>query len=399
MEKITLSELQERIGNAIGKAIPDYVWITAELGEIKEHPNGHCYLDLIDYSPDGNGVLAKARAVIWSSSYKILKPFFSTSTGSPLQEGMHLLMRVQVQYSNLYGLNLIVNDIDPSFTVGELELLKQKTIARLKQEGMFDMNSTLEMPLLPRKFAIISSRTAAGYIDFTKHLMQNEEGFCFYMKLFPAPMQGEEAPAGIIKALDAIAGELAQNEAEYDAVVLVRGGGASMDLSCFDDYNLAVNIAQFPIPVITGVGHDIDFHVCDMVANKWLKTPTAVADYIIEIFQREAAYIGSLSARLALALSGKIKEQQAMLMRAGDRIANTLGNRILMERNKLDGFEIRLKSALPQEIISKGFGVIYVNEKRVKLASEIGEGDNVEILMKDGSVSFKALNIKRHKRV
>ena len=172
-----------------------------------------------------------------------------------------------------------------------------------------------------------------------------------------------------------------------------------MVLSCFDDYYLAVNIAQFPIPVITGVGHDIDFHVCDMVANKWLKTPTAVADYIIEIFQREAAYIGSLSARLALALSGKIKEQQAMLMRAGDRIANTLGNRILMERNKLDGFEIRLKSALPQEIISKGFGVIYVNEKRVKLASEIGEGDNVEILMKDGSVSFKALNIKRHKRV
>src|SRR5574344_768262 len=233
MEKITLSDLQTMIGNAIGKALPDYVWLTAEIGEVKEHPNGHCYLDLIDYSQDGNGVLAKARAVIWSSSYKVLKPFFETSTGSSLQEGMHLLMRVQVQYSNLYGLSLIVNDIDPSFTVGELELLKQKTIARLKQEGMFDMNSSLELPVLPKRFAIISSITAAGYIDFTRHLAQNEEGFVFYTKLFSAPMQGEEAPAGIINALDEVAAELAVNEREYDAVILVRGGGAAMTPPCF----------------------------------------------------------------------------------------------------------------------------------------------------------------------
>lgn len=398
MEKITLSDLQTMIGNAIGKALPDYVWITAEIGEVKEHPNGHCYLDLIDYSQDGNGVLAKARAVIWSSSYKVLKPFFETSTGSSLQEGMHLLMRVQVQYSNLYGLSLIVNDIDPSFTVGELELLKQKTIARLKQEGMFDMNSSLELPVLPKRFAIISSITAAGYIDFTRHLAQNEEGFVFYTKLFSAPMQGEEAPAGIINALDEVAAELAVNEREYDAVILVRGGGAAMDLACFDDYNLAVNIAQFPIPVITGIGHDIDFHICDMVANKWLKTPTAVADYILEIFQREAAYIGSLSTRLALALSGKIKEQQGLLLRASDRIENAVRSRIVMERNKLGRFEDRLKSALPADIISKGFGVVYVNGKRAKQISEINEGDDLEILMTDGSVRFKAIDVERHKR-
>lgn len=399
MEKITLSELQEKIGKAISRELPGYVWITAEIGEIKEHPNGHCYLELVEYSPEGSRVEAKARAVIWNTSYKILKPYFQTSTGSSLQEGMHLLMKVQVQYSDVYGLNLVINDIDPSFTVGELELQRQKTIARLKKEGMFEMNNSLDMPLLPRNLAIISSQTAAGYIDFMKHITRNEGGYIFNAKLFPAPMQGDEAPRGIISAFDDIAAELNENSAAYDVVIMIRGGGAAMDLACFDDYDLAVNIAQFPIPVITGIGHDIDFHICDMVAHTWLKTPTAVADYIIEIFQREDAYISSLSARLALALSGKIKEQQSFLMRAGDRISNILKDRILFERSKIERYEMRLKSIIPDEVISKGFAVVYVNGHRAQLASEIEEGDKVEILLKDGSVCFEAVNVIRHKKL
>lgn len=399
MEKITLSELQEKIGKAISRELPGYVWITAEIGEIKEHPNGHCYLELVEYSPEGSRVEAKARAVIWNTSYKILKPYFQTSTGSSLQEGMHLLMKVQVQYSDVYGLNLVINDIDPSFTVGELELQRQKTIARLKKEGMFEMNNSLDMPLLPRNLAIISSQTAAGYIDFMKHITRNEGGYIFNAKLFPAPMQGDEAPRGIISAFDDIAAELNENSAAYDVVIMIRGGGAAMDLACFDDYDLAVNIAQFPIPVITGIGHDIDFHICDMVAHTWLKTPTAVADYIIEIFQREDAYISSLSARLALALSGKIKEQQSFLMRAGDRISNILKDRILFERSKIERYAMRLKSIIPDEVISKGFAVVYVNGHRAQLASEIEEGDKVEILLKDGSVCFEAVNVIRHKKL
>ncbi|MBS7385748.1 MAG: exodeoxyribonuclease VII large subunit, partial [Bacteroidales bacterium] len=181
-------------------------------------------------------------------------------------------MRVQPQYSPLYGLSLIISDIDPLFTVGEMELARQRTIERLQKEGLMEMNSLLPLPLLPSRIAIVSSPTAAGYADFMNHLQENQLGVNFLTELFVAPMQGDEAPDGIIAALERIA----QRQEEFDLVVLIRGGGAVTDLIPFDNYDLAVNIANFPLPVITGVGHEIDYHICDMVAHTGLKTPTAV---------------------------------------------------------------------------------------------------------------------------
>lgn len=391
---MTLGELQAKVSNAIINSFPSYVWITAELGEIKEHGNGHCYLELVDYSLNDKVISAKAKGIIWNSNYKILKPFFETSTGYSLKEGMHLLLKVQVQYSAIYGLNLIVVDIDPSFTVGEMEVLRQKTIARLKSEGMFDMNSTLELPILPKRLAIISSETAAGYKDFMKHLNDNDYGFNFYTKLFPAPMQGSEAPAGIISALDSIAEKLNMERDCFDAVIIIRGGGASLDLSCFDDYDLAVNIAQFPIPVITGIGHEIDFHICDMVAHTWLKTPTAVADFILDIFSKEDAYMDSMSGRLVLALSLKIKEQEHILQRAMDRLRNACGDKINAESNKLDLYEMRLNSIIPEDILRRGFAIIYQDNKRIASVSDLSEDKAMELVLKDGIAHFVLSNLK-----
>lgn len=385
-EKITLLQLQQMIRQGIEAGVPAPVWITAEIGEINVHGSGHCYIDLIDYGTAAGGqqkVEAKARAVIWSSTFRMLKPYFETTTGARLVKGLNVLVKVQVGYSSVYGLSLNILDIDPSFTVGALEMQRNRTIKRLKDEGCMDMNGRLELPALPRRLAVVSSATAAGYRDFMQHLGNNEYGFRFFPTLFHAQMQGEEAPASIIAALDAIA----LREDEFDAVVIIRGGGAAMDLVCFDDYELAVNIAQFPLPVVTGIGHDHDYHIADMVAHTWLKTPTAVADFFVEAFMQQEQYIMHLFQRISLTLTQKISVERERLKRLQDLLGRVAANVLQRELQGLNLLQMRVMAANPESILKRGFAIASINGRRLA-AADVVPGSRIRLVLEDGEVEF-----------
>lgn len=273
--KFTLSELNNQIKDALVGAFPTSVWVVAEISELKENRSGHCYLELVEKK--GNNIVARSRATIWSYTFRILKPYFETTTGQIFNAGIKILVQVSVEYHPSFGLSLNVRDIDPTYTIGDLALQRKEIIDRLKAEGVFDMNKEIELPVVPQKIAVISSETAAGYQDFINQLENNEFGFKFYTKLFQASMQGAETVSSIIYALERIF----EYEDFFDAVVIIRGGGATADLSSFDNYELAVNVSQFPLPVLTGIGHEKDDTVIDLVAHTRLKTPTAVAEFLI----------------------------------------------------------------------------------------------------------------------
>ena len=383
-EKMTLLQLQQMIKRGIESVVPSTVWITAEIGEMNTHSSGHCYMELVGYEEGKNGVVAKARATIWSTTYRMLKPYFESVAGVKLSKGLNVLLKVQVGYSNIYGLSLNVLDIDPSFTVGELELRRQNTINRLVKEGCMDMNSTLEMPLLPRRLAVVTSPTAAGYRDFVKHLKEAESRWGISLELFAAQMQGDEAPRSIIEALDMIA----VRSGEFDAVVMIRGGGAAMDLVCFDDYELAVNIAQFPLPVVTGIGHDHDYHVADMVAHTWLKTPTAVADFFIDVFAAQEQLLMHLYQRISLSLSQKISMERQRLARVHQALENGASRVISNGRQRLELLRLRINAADPARILGSGFAIVAVDGKRASVA-DVVKGKRMKLVLRDGTVEFE----------
>ena len=382
-EKLKLLDLQEMIKRGIEGAVPGTVWVAAEIGELNEHYSGHCYLDLVDYKEGGRGVAAKARGVIWSNVFRMLKPYFETTAGVKLAKGLNVLMKVQVSFSPVYGLSLNILDIDPSYTVGELELKRQKTIERLKADGCMEMNPSLQLCALPRRIAVVSAETAAGYRDFMKQLHQNENGFRFYTELFAAQMQGDDAPASIIAALERVAARME----EFDAVVIIRGGGAAMDLVCFDDYNLALNIAQFPLPVVTGIGHDHDYHIADMVAHTWLKTPTAVADFFVGIFVEQEQYIMYLFQRISLTLSQKISTERQRLLLLHGRMARGAADLVSNGRKMLDLLQLRINAADPAKLLENGFAIVAVDGKRASV-EDIRPGRRMRIVLADGTVEF-----------
>lgn len=275
---VSLFDLNQRIKEVIKGSLPDPYWVIAEISEIKVNSAGHCYLELVDKDPDSLHIKARARATIWSYTFRLLKPYFESATRKTLDAGMKVLVKCSVEFHELYGLSLNVQDIDPAYTVGELARKREEIIRRLEQEGVIQMNKELLLPLVPQKIAIISSATAAGFEDFIRQLESNDYRFKYYYKLFPAVMQGSEAEKSIIDALD----RAYYYEHFFDVVVIIRGGGSQADLSCFDSYQLAYYITQFPLPVITGIGHEKDESVTDIVAHIQLKTPTAVADFIIQ---------------------------------------------------------------------------------------------------------------------
>jgi exodeoxyribonuclease VII large subunit len=382
-EKLTLLDLQEKIKRGIEGAVPGAVWVTAEIGELNNHYSGHCYLDLIDYKEGGRGVAAKARGVIWSNVWRMLKPYFETTSGVRLEKGLHVLLKAQVSFSPVYGLSLNILDIDPSFTVGELELRRQKTIERLKGDGCMEMNPSLQLPALPRRIAVVSAETAAGYRDFMKQLHQNENGFRFCTELFAAQMQGDDAPQSIISALERIA----ERSDEFDVAIIIRGGGAAMDLVCYDDYNLALNIAQFPLPVITGIGHDHDFHIADMVAHTWLKTPTAVADFFVGLFVEQEQYIMYLFQRISLTLTQKISAERQKLALLHNSMVQGAANLVSNGRRSLDMLQLRINAANPAKILGNGFAIVAVDGKRASV-EDIREGCRVRMVLADGTVEF-----------
>lgn len=396
-ENLTLSELQKSIKEVLEDKFFRRVWVRCEIYELKVNYSGHCYMNLVEKGEDEETFVAKASGIVWNSRWKLLSAYFRNETGKELAAGMNVLAEVQVQYSELYGLSLIIHDIDPAYTVGGSEMMRLKTINRLKEEGMFDMNASLTLPRLPRRFALVSSPTAAGYGDFMKHLTENGSGFLFHVRLYSAPMQGDAAPAGIIAVLDKIMQDMDEGGV-YDAVLLVRGGGAVADLACFDDYDLAAHIAQFPIPVMTAIGHDRDFHICDMTACVSVKTPTALADFIINLFVTEDAMLASLSSRLRLALNGKFREA----FRKGDGIFSVISSAVKMryanEHNRLDRLGLRIKNGNPREKMKSGYSPVFFKGGILLSAGNVKIGDEIAVMLKDGIVKCIVNQIEKREQ-
>jgi exodeoxyribonuclease VII large subunit len=388
-EIVGLKQLQEKLKEAVERAVPGRFWVRAETGEVKIHSAGHCYMDLIEKEPNGR-VVAKLQAIIWASAFRVIKPYFETSTGRTLERGITVLVKVMVQYSPLYGLSLVVNDIDPSYTIGEQEMKRQQTIARLREEQMFGLNATLPFPPLPRRIAVVSSEGAAGYRDFIKELHDNEPGFVFQTTLFSAPMQGDSAPSGIVEALD----KVVDSDGKFDLVVIVRGGGAAQDLVCFDDYELAINIAQFPIPVITGIGHDHDVHIADMMAHSSLKTPTAAASFLIDLFSAEEQQLFSISRRVVLAIQSRLERECAMIERIRERVVRALSTRYREEEHKLELLEKRVSSASPLSVMERGYSIVLHEGRRVMSAKELKAGIQIKVLMNSGNLHCQILMIE-----
>ncbi len=389
---IGLLELQEEIGKALESALQRSYWIRAEISEIKQQSTGHCYLELVEKKQGEDSISARAQAIIWSSIFRMLRPYFTTTTGEELSRGMMILVKAQVQYTPLYGLSLIISDIDPSYTVGEQELKRQKTIHRLREEGMFDMNSTLELACLPGRIAVVSSEGAAGYRDFMMHLHNNDYGFRFTTELFSSSVQGIAASSEIISALERVA----LRAEEFDLVAIVRGGGSVQDLSCFDDYELAANIAQFPLPVVTGIGHDHDVHVADMVAFAGLKTPTAVADFIIEIFASEEQRLAYLVQRLNLALRGRVAEETAKIDKVETKIISKARERITSEFHKTELLLQRINSGNPLLLLERGYAIPVINDKRVNSVKGLFGDESIRIILADGIVESKIVKILKY---
>lgn len=287
MASITLLDLNLMVKNQLRKEFAGTFWIQAELSECKEHYSGHCYLELIQKRIGSDSICAKARATIWAKEWGELKPYFEKQTGVRLQSGQKVLIEVTVEFHELYGFNLIVHNIDPTYTMGELTLRRQEVIRQLTQDGVIDLNRELQWPMLPQRLAIVSSPSAAGYGDFMDQLHNNQYGFVFYTALFPAAMQGVSAAQSIIDALNYII----EAELDFDIVVIIRGGGATADLSCFDQYDLCYYCAQYPLPILSGIGHERDFSVLDRVAHTSVKTPTATAEHLLGNMTQQAYHL------------------------------------------------------------------------------------------------------------
>lgn len=381
MEKefLDLFEFQTKLKEGVECLFPSRIWVRAEVSAVKARNGGHCYIELSQ--SNSQGLVAKANAVIWASKYRFIAPYFQSVTGSPLSEGMMILVEVQVNYSQLYGFTLVINDIDPEYSLGLKELERQRTIERLSQEGLLELQKGLALPLLPYSMAVISAEDAAGYRDFMRHLDENPYGFRFDIELYPALMQGADCPASIIAALDAVM----ESGKEYDAVLILRGGGAKLDLACFDDYSLSAVIAQYPMPVLTAIGHDQDFHVCDMVAYEYVKTPTALADYLLEMYEAEDERLSSFETRIRLAATGKITNAEAMLQMLRSRIRGGFALKVAAMESALKVLETRIVSADPRKVIERGYALAVDADGRVvKGAAGRKAGDKVSVMFADG---------------
>src|ERR1035437_3626160 len=455
-EKVSLTELQVIIRDSLYLSLPDSYWVMAEISELKENTAGHCYLELIEKHPEEKNVRARVKAIIWSNRYRFLKAFFENITGESLREGLKILVKTKVEYHELYGLSLIISDIDPAFTLGEMAIRRQLVIKKLEQEGVFSMNKELKFPAVPQRIAVISSKNAAGYSDFINHLKSNSFGYVFYTALIETSLQGTETEQGVISALD----KIALNSHLFDLVVIIRGGGSQSDLSWFDSYNIAYHVTQFPLPVITGIGHDKDVTITDMVANRSLKTPTAVADFLIDyvsfaenhivemsseiigasriIIEKNKNRIETLGIKLfphARIMMSDIKDKlsaeiieiinigKELIIRAGlipsnqetrlSSAAKSLasGKDIMLKRNghrlipgtinclsvnnvRMKGLESTLQLLNPENILQRGFSITTINGMILKNTEQIKKDDLIDTQLYEGNLRSRVLEKK-----
>ncbi len=418
MTHLSLFELTSLIKSELEKNLEPSYWVIAEISEMRLNPKGHCYMELVD--KEGQFVTSKIRANIWAYTYRNLSAWFESITKTPLQSGIKVLLNVQVQYHELYGMSLNIKDLDPNFTLGERARKRQEVIQQLQDEGVFDINKELVLPTVPQRIAIISSETAAGYGDFKNQIEQNSRGYSFKTKLFQSLMQGDQAPSAMIAALHQIHAEIKA----FDLVVIIRGGGSQVDLDCFDDYELASHIAQFPLPVITGIGHERDETIADLVANTQMKTPTAVAEFLISGIERyddslnEMAYrleksgkhllqvssyeIMNIGYALQASMKAIMHRSESGLAQKELRLNYAVQNLFKIENRKVDNFEVplikaksqRLKEAEkkldglekqlklldPASVLKRGYSITLINGKFISEEQKIQPGEELETI-------------------
>lgn len=410
---LSLFELNRFVKQALHNHLPDTYWVQAELSDVRSNSSGHCYLEFVQKDTGGNHLIAKARGTIWSNIFKMLKPYFEQETGQQFASGIKVLVQVSVEFHELYGYSLTVLDIDPTYTLGDMARRRREIILRLEEEGVLTMNKELDMPLAPQRIAVISSATAAGYGDFCDQLRNNPYGLSFQTKLFPAIMQGERVEESIISALESVYQELD----EWDVVVLIRGGGATSDLSGFDTYNLAANCAQFPLPIITGIGHERDETVLDIVAHTRVKTPTAAAEYLIGRLYETALKLEDHASRIVNKVEERLNWEHTRLNRLSERIPMNvrmclqtghyavkgiqhridvaLQERLMKEKHRLQLLEHQVRTASPEHLLKRGYSITLLDGRAVTDISMLKEGDVVTTRYAKGESQSVIMKIKK----
>ena len=401
-EPLTLQGLNSMVRAAINESMPARYWVTGELSEVRETAAGHCYIELVQRDEHSGELVAKARGTIWARIYTLLRPCFLEETGQPFVAGIKVLLQVTVGFHELYGYALDVCNIDPAYTIGEMARRRLAVIKRLTDEGVIDLNKELLFPVLPQRIAVISSPTAAGYGDFCDQLLGNKYGFVFYPRLFPSPMQGSGVEQGIIDALNRVAADIDL----WDVVVIIRGGGATSELSCFDTYDLANNCAQFPLPIITGIGHQRDESVLDIVAHTRAKTPTAAAELLIHAMLEQGAFVDSamqevmsaarayidaerqrvntLATRLPISATLCMQREKMRLQPVVQQLSSEVRLFLREQNHRLDILKEKADAASPCHILAMGYSITRVNGKAVRSLGEIAAGDNVVTMVADG---------------
>ena len=421
---ISLSELNALVREVISLSMDEAYWVVAEVSELRTAANGHCYLELVEKDASGRGLRAKASAHVWRNAWPLLRMHFEERTGQRLSAGMKVLVQVEVEFHELYGYSLNVTDIDPTYTLGDLAQQRQEILRQLEADGVLTLNKELPLPRPLPRIAVVSSASAAGYGDFIRQL--DASPYRFEVTLFPAVMQGGDVEQSIIAALD----EIASRQEAFACVCILRGGGAVSDLQGFESYALAANVAQFPLPVLTGIGHERDDTVIDLVAHTRLKTPTAVAAFLIETCHGEEELLSDLETRICAGAAQKLRREQERFARTAGRIRLSaaqfssrgrerllrLGNRMTLaaqgriaaertalgrlaerlpaltqsrmerERNRLALHEKHISLASPERILSLGYSITTRDGRIVRDAEALQPGDIIETRLSKGTV-------------
>lgn len=388
MKQYSLSELCAEIQEVVENDLLERYWVRAEIASLSAR--GHCYMELVEKAED-NMLAAKVRATCWNNVYSLLSAYFIQETGQALRVGMQVLVEVSVDFHPVYGLSLNIWNIDPTYTQGDLAKQRQATIQRLTEDGVMELQQSLEIPTLVRKVAVISAADAAGYGDFCDQLKNNRFGFRFELSLFAATMQGDHAPRSIIQAL----GKIASEEEKWDIVVIIRGGGATTDLGCFDDYELASHCAQFPLPILSGIGHTRDMSIVDMVTHTSVKTPTAAAEWLIERVAEQVERVNQLEVRLQRATQYAVVQENNKLQAYLQRMSYSAQRLIMQEQNKLQMWGKTIELHSPERIFKMGYSLTTLNGKPVMKKEDVKDGDVLKTYVQDGvveSVVKKQLN-------
>lgn len=424
-QALTLYELNELVRETLQTTMPDEYWVEAELSEVRE-VRGHCYMELVQKDERTNTPVAKASAKCWKNKWMLMRPYFERTTGQVLRAGMKVLLKVYANFHEAYGFSWIITDIDPVYTMGDMARKRQEIIAQLKAEGVFDLQKELTLPLFAQRVAVVSSEQAAGYGDFLRQLQDNDAGLSFDVQLFPAVMQGEKVEQSVINALNQINDQVDK----FDVVVIIRGGGATSDLSGFDTILLAENVANFPLPIITGIGHDRDESVLDMISFQRVKTPTAAAAYLVEhlrntwhriddaeqeiiqtvrhameleknrfdlltskipflfshVKHQQLTHLQQCQQRLTTSARLHVHQAQQHIEVHSARLSPTVQRLLLDTRHHLDLLEQRCSLLDPQLLLKRGYSITLRQGRAVRNAHQLKAGDEIETRVEKGII-------------